>query len=122
MRRYSELGDAFTHHEGQNSNEDVIESFRRRQQEDMRRFQGSQSQFYRRKPFHDRYNLKEEEDAEDVPGSESGVPSAGEEGWRNSEGDCLRDFGVEEEVEFYDEDDVPLAELLRRRKQEGAVV
>jgi len=122
VRRYSEFEDAFTHPEGQNSNEDLIESFRRRQQDDMRRFHGSQSQFYRRKPFHDRYNLKEEQDAEDVPDSQSGGSSAGEEGWRNSEGDCLGDFGVEEEVEFYDEDDVPLAELLRRRKNAEVVV
>ena len=83
----------------------------------MKRFQGGQSHFYRRKPFHDRYDLKEDEDAEDVPVSESGGSGAGEEGWRNSEGDRLRDFGVEEEIEFYDEDDVPLAKLLRRRKQ-----
>ena len=116
MRRYPEMGDAFTHHEDQTSKEDFIGSFRRRQQEDFRRFQSSQSQFYRRKPFHDRYNIKEE-DAEDVPDSGSGGSNAGEEGWRNSEGDRLGDFGVEEEVEFYDEDDVPLAELLRRRKK-----
>lgn len=87
----------------------------------MRRFHGSQSQFYRRKPFHDRYKPQEEEDAEDVPESRSGGCSAGEEGWRNSEGDRLGDFGVEEEVEFYDEDDVPLAELLRRRKKAEVV-
>lgn len=122
MRRYSEMRDAFTHHGGEDSNQDVIESFRGRQQEDMRRFQGGQSQSYRRKPFHDRYDIKEEEDAEDVPDSESGGSGAGEEGWRNSEGDCLGDFGVEQEVEFYDEDDVPLAELLRRRKQAEVVV
>lgn len=87
----------------------------------MRRFQGRQSQSYRRKPFHDRYNLREAEYAEDGPDSQSGGSSAGEEGWRNSEGERLGDFGVEEEVEFYDEDDVPLAELLRRRKMAEVV-
>lgn len=122
MRRYTDSGDAFTHREGPNPDEDLIESFRRRQEEDMRRFQGSQSQFHKRKPFHDRYDLKGAENAEDVPGSQSGGSSAGEEGWRNSEGECLGDFGVEEEVEFYDEDDVPLAELLRRRKRAEVVV
>ena len=48
----------------------------------------------------------------------------GEEAWRNSEGERLMDFGVDEEVEFYDEqegeddedDDVPLGELLARRR------
>lgn len=36
----------------------------------------------------------------------------GEHGWRDSEGDRLDDFGVDEDVEFYDGDQVPLAELL----------
>ncbi|GAB7354354.1 hypothetical protein MBLNU459_g4862t1 [Dothideomycetes sp. NU459] len=45
------------------------------------------------------------------------ISEEGEESWRNSEGERLGDFGVDEEVEFYDEDDVPLAELMRRRKQ-----
>ncbi|KAJ0122457.1 palmitoyltransferase pfa4 [Diaporthe amygdali] len=40
----------------------------------------------------------------------------GEPGWTNSEGDRLRDFGVDEDVED-DDEDVPLAELLRRRKE-----
>lgn len=49
----------------------------------------------------------------------------GEEAWRNSEGERLMDFGVDEEVEFYDEqedededDDVPLGELMARRRAE----
>ena len=45
-----------------------------------------------------------------------GGDNAGEEGWRNKEGERLADFGVDEVADFYDEDDVPLAELLRRRK------
>ena len=35
--------------------------------------------------------------------------------WRDSEGECLEDFGVDEEVEFND-DNVPLSELLRKRR------
>lgn len=35
--------------------------------------------------------------------------------WRDSEGERLEDFGVDEELDLYDEDDVPLAELIRRR-------
>ncbi|KAH8770933.1 DHHC zinc finger domain-containing protein [Diaporthe sp. PMI_573] len=42
----------------------------------------------------------------------------GEPGWTNSEGDRLRDFGVDEDVED-DDEDVPLGELLRRRKAYG---
>ena len=42
---------------------------------------------------------------------------AGEEGWRNKEGERLADFGVEEIADFYDEEDyLPLAEVMRRRK------
>jgi len=32
----------------------------------------------------------------------------------------LDDFGVDETVEFYDEDDFPLAELLSRRRMIGS--
>jgi palmitoyltransferase len=39
-------------------------------------------------------------------------------GWVNSDGDRLRDYGVDEEESAAEEadDDVPLAELIRRRK------
>ncbi|KAB5584779.1 DHHC palmitoyltransferase-domain-containing protein [Coniochaeta sp. 2T2.1] len=48
----------------------------------------------------------------------------GEPGWTNSDGDRLRDYGVDEDVEDEDgvvdvDDDVPLGELLRRRKVVG---
>lgn len=43
----------------------------------------------------------------------------GEPGWTNSEGDRLRDYGVDEEAED-DDEDVPLGELLRRRKGYGS--
>ncbi|KAF1959098.1 zf-DHHC-domain-containing protein [Byssothecium circinans] len=45
---------------------------------------------------------------------------SGEEAWRNSEGERLKDFGLDEEVEFYDEqeadENMPLAQLLERRR------
>ena len=49
----------------------------------------------------------------------------GEPGWTNSDGDRLRDYGVDEEVEqeeliALDEDDVPLATLIRKRKNAAA--
>ncbi|KAH7399273.1 palmitoyltransferase pfa4 [Pyrenochaeta sp. MPI-SDFR-AT-0127] len=46
----------------------------------------------------------------------------GEEGWRNSEGERLEDFGVDQEVEFYDEheDEIPLSELIARRQASSA--
>ncbi|KAF2636116.1 palmitoyltransferase pfa4 [Massarina eburnea CBS 473.64] len=63
-------------------------------------------------------------DDEMVEGKEGGRSRSdsvsGEEAWRNSEGERLKDFGLDEEVEFYDEpeenDGVPLSELLQRRR------
>lgn len=118
MPRFLEPRDAFTHNDGRYSDQADISAFRKRQREDMRRYRSGQPHVYRRRPFHDRYPSEEEEDEdEDVPEINSGGSSGGEEGWRNSEGDRLRDFGVDEDVEFYDEDNVPLAELLQRRKE-----
>ncbi|KAI3394635.1 hypothetical protein diail_2499 [Diaporthe ilicicola] len=75
--------------------------------------------------YYDEEEEQEEEEDEEVaqgkavpviPGQgyyERGMD--GEPGWTNSEGDRLRDFGVDEDVED-DDEDVPLGELLRRRK------
>lgn len=51
------------------------------------------------------------------PWYEQGVD--GEPGWTNSEGDRLRDYGVDEDAED-DDEDVPLGELLRRRRAYGS--
>lgn len=94
-----------------------MEAFKRRQREDLERRQG----LYRRKPVQERYAEQPDpqEDVSDPEGFDSGGSSdGGEEGWRSPEGDRLRDFGVDEMAEFYDEDDIPLAELIRRRKAE----
>ncbi|EDN10470.1 conserved hypothetical protein [Histoplasma mississippiense (nom. inval.)] len=110
-------GSDFTHEQNYLSQSQEVEAFKLRQREDFRRQQAA-SEVQRRRPFHKRY--MQNVGMTDFPGlseSESGENSdSGEEGWRDSEGDRLRDFGVDEEVEFYDEDDIPLAELLRRRK------
>lgn len=47
------------------------------------------------------------------PSYEQGID--GEPGWTNAEGDRLRDYGVDEDAED-DDEDVPLGELLRRRR------
>lgn len=98
---------------------DEIEAFRRRQAEDLRRtrpFSGIQ----RRKRFHERYKQQDDQEDDDEcgPGPVYGDQSdEGEESWRNAEGERLRDFGVDEDAEFYDEDDVPLAVLMKQRKE-----
>ncbi|KAF2855428.1 palmitoyltransferase pfa4 [Plenodomus tracheiphilus IPT5] len=106
---------------------DMLEAFKRRQAEDV----------VRRRPFVERLEEREEgvyrneeegleygDDASDaeedytVKGSSHNGVREGEEGWRNSEGERLQDFGVDEDVEFYDEqdDEIPLNELLARRQ------
>jgi palmitoyltransferase len=44
-----------------------------------------------------------------------------DDGWTNSDGDRLRDYGVDEDAEVVAEDDIPLGELLRRRKEKSKV-
>jgi len=39
--------------------------------------------------------------------------------WRNKEGERLADFGLDEDAEFYDEDNLPLAEIMRRRQADS---
>ena len=100
---------AFTY----DTTENGIEAFHRRQQKDSQRWNTHSTPIRKRRPFHNRYDpdadtmisfTDDESEADD-----------GEEGWKNSEGERLRDFGVDEEIEFYDEDDIPLAELIQRR-------
>lgn len=71
----------------------------------------------RRRLFHQRYD-KEKLRLNAFPEPDLYVQGAdeGEETWRNREGVNLRDCGVDEEVEFYDEDEIPLAQLLRSRQ------
>lgn len=99
-----------------------MEAFRQRQVADLKRFHKGATPIVRRIPFYDRYesNSQQEENPSQQHDSMDGVIS-GEEGWRDPEGDRLDDFGVDEFVEFYDEDDLPLAILLqqqRSRKQQ----
>ncbi|OCK77915.1 zf-DHHC-domain-containing protein [Lepidopterella palustris CBS 459.81] len=99
--------------------EQNIAAFKQRQQVDIQRWKTSASSIKRRKPFVKRMedtdgSLEYGSDGSEVEDAED----SGEEGWKNSEGERLRDFGVDEEVEFYDDedDDIPLSELMRKRK------
>lgn len=124
-------GEAFTYRDDGLSPQETLAAFKKRQEDDVVR---------RRKPFVERVEAQRareldsgvsgyEEDAEideemedSGNGKQTGSQS-GEEGWKNSEGERLRDFGVDEDIEFYDEeDDVPLSELLaRKRAKEMAI-
>ena len=94
---------AFTYQQEMDSRADEIEAFKQRQQADLAR----------RRPFRDRFDAETYEPREDVY-LNSDEEASGEEGWADSDGNRLQDYGVEEDAEFYD--DLPLAELLRRRK------
>lgn len=86
------------------SPEEEMEAFKRRQKKDYERFGGEAA------------DEGEEEGDDDEYESEYEEGMDGEEGWTNSDGDRLRDFGVDEDAEIVADDDIPLGELLRRRK------
>ncbi len=82
-----------------------IEAFKRRQEKDYERWS-------RRDDLEEGGSDGEGEEYESE--YEEGID--GEEGWTNAEGDRLRDFGVDEDAEVLADDEIPLGELLRRRK------
>ena len=90
---------AFTHGDYDAGKEEQLRAFRQRQQEDAKRFKDGLERA--------------------SPGGQIQPPPRKndlvEKGWQDSEGETLEDFGVDEEVELY-EDDIPLGELLRRRR------
>ena len=98
--------------------EEVKAAFARRQEEDFRRRQMAQAQSCQRSAIiaelEEEDNDGRAEDYEWVGKSQSQ--------WTNSDGDRLWDYGVDEEVEeelvpgLGNDDNVPLAELIRRRK------
>ena len=74
----------------------------------------------RRKPFHERDAVGEHESrsrsrSQSRRSTSSGPLEVGEEIWRDTAGDRLDDFGVDENVEFYDEDQMPLARFMERQ-------
>ena len=91
-----------------------VSAFRRRQQEDFDRLaHGSSGTILRRRVD------SVSNEYENLYGSQQpSIAYAGQvrEGWRNSDGDRLDDFGVDENAEVFDEDDVPLGELIRKRQ------
>ncbi|KAL2023619.1 hypothetical protein VTK56DRAFT_1776 [Thermocarpiscus australiensis] len=102
--------------------EEVKAAFARRQREDFLRRQRAQAwaQAHQRSGI-----IAELEEVEELNTNHDsygkGYERAGIPLWTNSDGDRLWDYGVDEEVEEIvprstDDDDVPLSELVRRRK------
>ncbi len=109
---------AFTYADDSRSSREQIDAFRRRQEEDLKRFHYA-GPVVRRRPFHERHKddgLENDQNTKDLQSRNS--VDGGEEAWRDSEGDRLNDYGVDEDIEFYDEDSIPLAELLLRQQAE----
>jgi palmitoyltransferase len=101
------------------SPEEAKAAFQRRQEEDVRRRQTQRSHIIAElEEIDEPYDVEFE--GHDYDFYEEGID--GQPGWTNSDGDRLRDYGVDEEAEKEDlipideDDDVPLGELIRRRK------
>lgn len=119
LNRPLDASEAFLHHQENLSPSEEMQAFKQRQQDDLMRRQPT-SGIIRRRPFHNRQekDLHAQQNGMDTDDDSSTAHSdSGEEGWRSPEGDRLRDYGVDEEAEFYDQDDIPLSELLRRKRQ-----
>ena len=112
------LQQAFIYDEDLSTDQNKVDAFRRRQQEDLKRYNETPATSTQRRPLHNRLSDEDDRDESFVFKSNGFNDfGSGHESWRDSEGDRLNDFGVDEDAEFYDEDDIPLAELLRRRRE-----
>ena len=79
------------------------EAFRSRQQADLRRWERQREGILA--------------ELEEVEGYEVEMPVEKRRGgWRDSDGNTLKDYGVDEGEVLIEDDDVPLSELVRRRK------
>ena len=108
----------FVYNEDSPMIQNSVDAFRRRQQEDLKRYDGGATPSVPRQSLHERYRNRAYDDKSlHFQPVESNHFRSGEEGWQDSEGDRLNDFGVDEDAEFYDQDDIPLANLIRRRNK-----
>ena len=98
------------------SDHDYVQAFRERQRRDLERINESSQATMRQRQLHegDPDNGGPVILVDNATASVDNSSGRGS-GWRDSEGERLDDFGVDEEIDFYDADDIPLAELLRRR-------
>ena len=92
---------------------DRVTKFRQRQQQDLKRYRNEASSTGPRRRLQevsDEYNNPHAYQQADL---EYAAENTG--GWRDSDGDRLGDFGVDEAAELFDEDSIALAEVMRRR-------
>ncbi|KAI9854781.1 MAG: Palmitoyltransferase [Vezdaea acicularis] len=106
-----DVRDPFTHGEEGEGAESWVQAVRKRQMDDQKRFGGAEEDNYESES-----DMADDEVKSDHrPGQVEHI--GGEEVlvWRNDDGERLADFGIDEEAEWREED-VPLGELIRRRK------
>ena len=97
-----------------------LDAFRQRQRHDLKRFDHEASGTIHRKSFHgNEFDYHQQADISDDDLVASSTTSASN-GWRDSEGDRLDDFGVDEDADFCGDDEIPLAELLRRNRAKSS--
>lgn len=113
--RSHEAMDTFIRQHENLSEQEELEAFKKRQEADWER--QSQKSKHRKRAFHERYNSDTYQSEGDVLVGDHG--DSGEEGWQDSGGNRLKDYGVDEDIEFYDEDDIPLSELIKRRRKQS---
>lgn len=94
------------------SPQEQLEAFKKRQDEDMRRRKRSQDVLMAELEEVDGFGS--DRDYDDGYDDDETNNSNAMRNWANSDGEYLRDYGVDVDAEEEDED-VPLAELLRRR-------
>ena len=116
--RFTSPPRAFMHYQDSLSAQEQVKAFQQRQQHDLKR--NRQETTSLANDGHHPESFKElhvqlESDRISKAKLETVHPS--QNLWRNNEGDNLNDFGVDEDAEFYDEDEVPISQLLRKRKR-----
>lgn len=107
----------FTYGDELAMDEERVSAFRRRQQGDFGRLAHGSSGTILRRRVGSVGNEYDNLHSSQQPNNDNGGQD--KEGWRNSEGDRLDDFGVDENAENVDEDNIPLAELIRKRQAQS---
>jgi palmitoyltransferase len=103
-------------------------AFLRRQDEDLRRRKSQRRQRAADELIDDElFDVERDDEDGDIYDEMLDEGMDGKPGWTNMDGDRLRDYGVDEDVEAEElvpidrDDDVPLAELIRKRKPRNTV-
>ena len=97
-----------------------VDAFRRRQQEDLKRYDQAATTSSQGRRLREQYGNAGNRNGS-LSSQSAHYDDLGNSGeaWRDSEGDRLDDFGVDEDAELHNEDSIPLVELLRKGHVHG---